>query len=284
MGIVEGGMRAVGWVGTAQAIAAVIALVVLAAMIGLVMTNLPLPQLSFGPVLRHVGRLEEAQQIASPLRSMLEMGLAGQELTFVTQRLATPFGSIGWAGFIAGMLTVMMGIAGAPWLLPRCATTLGVYEARKSLGWAIFFCGVILLTLSSIGVFFRATVMNDLVGRSVDELPTWFVQLSQLGLSGINADATALPLKSFAFARDGVLYAVPTTTNFPEVVHFLVMAGVIAAALAAAANLATPRPLALLVRLDQKSVPPLALLVTLDQKTVALLALPERLQLGPRPR
>lgn len=229
-----GGMRAVGWVSTSQAIAAIIALMVLAGMIGLVMTNLPLSQLSFGPVVRRVVRLEDVQQIASPARTMLEVGLAGSELTFVTQRLAEPFGGVGWGGFLAGTLTVMMGVAGAPWLLPRCATTLGVYEARKSLGWAIFFCGVILLTLSSIGVFFRATVMMDLVGRSLDELPAWFAQLSQLGLSGINADSGALPLKSFAFARDGVLYAVPTTANFPEVVHYLVMAGAIAAALAAA--------------------------------------------------
>lgn len=230
-----GGMRAVGWVSTSQAIAVIIALTVLAGMIGLAMTNLPLAQLSFGPVVRRVVRLEDAQQIVSPVRSMLEVGLAGSELTFVTQRLAEPFGSIGWAGFVAGTLTVMMGIAGAPWLLPRCATTLGVYEARKSLGWAIFFGGVILLTLSSIGVFFRATVMNDLVGRSLDELPAWFAQLSQLGLSGVNADSGALPLSSFAFARDGVLYAVPTTANFPQVVHYLVLAGAIAAALAAAA-------------------------------------------------
>ena len=236
--MVFGGMRAVGWVGTAQAIAAVIAIVVLSGMIGLVMTNLPLAQLSFGPVLRQIGRLEEAQQISSVVSPLFAYKLAGQDLTFVTQRLAAPFGSIGWAGFIAGTLTVMMGIAGAPWLLPRCTTTLGVYEARKSLGWAIFFTGVIMLTLSTVGMFLRGMVMSDLVGRSADQLPAWFGQLSQMGLSGVNAGASELPLSSFAFARDGVLYAVPVTAGFPDVVRYLVLAGAIAAALAAAATTA----------------------------------------------
>ena len=233
--MIFGGMRAVGWVGTAQAIAAVIAIVVLAGIIGLLMTNLPLAQLSFGPVLRRIGRLEEAQQIATPASAMWAYGLAGQELTLVTQRLASPFGSVGWAGFLAGTLTMMMGVAGAPWLLPRCATTLGVYEARKSLGWAIFFAGLIVLTLSSIAVFLRSIVMSDLVGRGIDQMPTWFARLSDMGLAGVNGRVPELPLDSFAFARDGVLFAAPLASGFPAVVHYLVMAGAIAAALAAAA-------------------------------------------------
>lgn len=236
--IVFGGMRAVGWVGTAQAIAAFIALLVLAGMIGVIETNLPLVQFSYGPVLRHVGRLEFAQQIVSPVQPFLEFGLAGMEPTFLTKQVAVPSGSIGWAAFLAGTLTVMMGIAGAPWLLPRCATTLGVYEARKSLGWAIFFAGVIILTLSAIAVFLREIVMSSMVARSVDQLPAWFIHLTKAGLADIGGQVPALPLSSFAFARDGVLYAVPLATGFPAVVHYLVLAGAIAAALAAAATTA----------------------------------------------
>ncbi len=233
-----GGMRAVGWVGTAQAMAAIIALVFLAGMIGVMETNLPLAQFSYGPVLRNVGRLETAQQVISPVQPLFEFGLSGMELTYLTKRLATPSGSIGWAAFVAGTLTVMMGIAGAPWLLPRCATTLGVYEARKSLGWAIFFAGLIMLTLSAIAVFLRHVVISSLVGRSIDQMPAWFVQLSQSGLAGIGGQVPQLPLSSFAFARDGVFYAVPMATGFPVVAQYLILAGAIAAALAAAATTA----------------------------------------------
>ena len=233
-----GGMRAVGWVGTAQAMAAIIALVLLAGMIGVMETNLPLAQFSYGPVLRHVGRLEVAQQVISPVQPLFEFGLSGMELTYLTKRLAAPSGSIGWAAFVAGTLTVMMGIAGAPWLLPRCATTLGVYEARKSLGWAIFFAGLIMLTLSAIAVFLRDIVISSLVGRSIDQMPAWFVQLSQSGLAGIGGQVPQLPLSSFAFARDGVFYAVPMATGFPVVAQYLILAGAIAAAMAAAATTA----------------------------------------------
>lgn len=233
--IILGGMRAVGWVGAAQSIAAIIAIVLLAGIIGVILTNLPLAQLSHGPVLRHIGRLEEAQQIALPSRALFEFALAGQDLTSLAHRMAAPFGSIGAGSFTTGALVVMMGIAGAPWLLPRCATTIGVYEARKSLGWAIFFAGVVLLTLSAIAVFFRGIVMSELVGQSVDQLPGWFTKLRDAGLASVDGSGGRLALSSFSFARDGVLYAVPQALGFPNVVVYLVLAGAIAAALMAAA-------------------------------------------------
>lgn len=233
--LVPGGMRAVGWAGTAQSIAAVIAIIVLAGVIGVILTNLPLAQLSYGPVLRHIGRLEEVQQIAAPTRALLEFNLAGAEPVALTQRMAAPYGSIGAGAFAAATLVIMMGVAGAPWLLPRCATTLGVYEARKSLGWAIFFSGAVLLTLSALAVFFRGIVMNDLVGRSADQLPAWFNALREAGLATVNGRVPELPLASFSFARDGVLYAIPQAMEFPDVMIYLVLAGAIAAALAAAA-------------------------------------------------
>ena len=233
--VVLGGMRAVGWVGTAQSIAAVMAIIVLAGMIGVILTNLPFAQLSYGPVLRHIGRLEEAQQIVQPSRALFDFMLAGQELTPLTQRLATPFGSVGAGGFVTAALVIMMGIAGAPWLLPRCGTTIGVYEARKSLGWAIFFAGAVLLTLSAIAVCLRGIVMNDLVGRSVEQWPGWFENLRTLGLANVTGDAARAQLHNFSFARDGVLYAIPQALEFPAVVVYLVMVGAMAAALAAAA-------------------------------------------------
>jgi cation/acetate symporter len=232
--MVFGGMRAVGWVTTAQALAAIIAIIVLAAMIGVVVTNLPVAQLSYGPVLRQIGRLEQAQQITSSARPMFEMNLAGQTLKPLTQQFAVPFGSVGWASFVASSLIVMMGIAGSPWLLPRCGTTLGVYEARKSLGWAIFFAGIVMLTLSAFAVFLRAIVMNDLVGRGSEQMPEWFTHLSSLGLAGLAERGVELPMSSFMFSRDGVLYAIPLALDFPAVVVYLVLAGAIAAALAGA--------------------------------------------------
>ena len=229
------GPHSLGWVSTAQAICAIIAIVAVAAVIGVLLTNLPLAQLSYGPVLRHIGRLEAAQQIAAPARALFDVALAGPELQPLTQPIATPFGSVGWAGFMISTLVVMLGISAAPWLLPRCATTLGVYEARKSLGWAIFFVGIIVITLSAIAVFFRRLVMSDLVGRSADQLPSWFDHLSAKGLVGITGQAAELPLSSFLFARDGILYAIPMALDFPAAFVYLILTGAVAAAMAGAA-------------------------------------------------
>ena len=95
-----------------------------------------------------------------------------------------------------------------------------------------------MLTLSAIAVFLRHVVISSLVGRSIDQMPAWFVQLSQSGLAGIGGQVPQLPLSSFAFARDGVFYAVPMATGFPVVAQYLILAGAIAAALAAAATTA----------------------------------------------
>ncbi|MBU2531281.1 MAG: sodium:solute symporter, partial [Alphaproteobacteria bacterium] len=233
-----GGMRAVGWVTTAQAMATIIAIIVLAATLGVMMTNLPVPQLSYGPVLRQIGRMENVLQLAEPTRTAFEFVLAGQEPQASMTRLASPFTSMGWVSFIASVLTVMMGIAAAPWLLPRCTTTLGVYEARKSLGWAIFFAGIVILTLSSIAIFLRAIVMSELAGRSVDQLPAWFMELQAMGLAKVAGSPNDLSMSNLLFSRDGILFAIPRALDFPDAMMYLVLAGAIAAALAAAATTA----------------------------------------------
>ena len=232
--IVFGGMRSVGWVATAQSIALLIAIIVLAGLIGVMLTNLPLAQLSYGPVLRQITRIEDAQGMVTAARAVLEIAPSGRELTAITSRAASPEAAMGSLGFIVTTLAVTAGIAGAPWLLPRCATTLGVYEARKSLGWAIFFAGVVLITLSALAMFFRSIVMTELVGRSFVELPLWFDELVARGLASVEAGSSVLALGSFQFARDGILFAIPGALEFPAIVVYLVLASMIAAAFAAA--------------------------------------------------
>jgi cation/acetate symporter len=236
--IVFGGMRSIGWVATGQSIAVLIAVIVLAGLIGVIMTNLPLAQLSYGPVLRQITRLEEAQGIATAARAALEIAPSGRELTSIAARAASPGAAMGSIGFIVTTLCVTAGIAGAPWLLPRCTTTLGVYEARKSLGWAIFFSGIVIITLSAIAMFLRSIVMTDLIARSPGDLPLWFTELAARGFAAIEGNAPVVTLSSLAFARDGILFAAPGALGFPDIVLYLVLAGVIAAAFAAAVTTA----------------------------------------------
>src|SRR5262249_13114401 len=50
--VVLGGMRSLTWTGSAQAIAAILALVVPVTIVAVMVTNFPLPQLTNGPLLR----------------------------------------------------------------------------------------------------------------------------------------------------------------------------------------------------------------------------------------
>ena len=234
-----GGMRSLTWSNTAQAIVALLALLVPVAIVAALETNLPLPQLSHGPVLRGIGRLESLQGVPMPIALPLTLDFAGQELRALAHRMAQPYASVGPLAFVLMSLTVMCGVAAAPWLLPRCGCTPGVYDTRKACAWAVVFCGLILLTTASVAVFLRDIVMDSLVGHAAGELPDWFERLRAMGMAGISGDAAHLPLTAFSFKRDVALFALPIAARFPEVALHLALAGVVGAALLGASTAVT---------------------------------------------
>ena len=65
--VTPGGMRSLTWSGAAAAIAAIAALIVPVVIVAVLTTNLPLPQLSYGPVLRALIRTETLQEYPPPL-------------------------------------------------------------------------------------------------------------------------------------------------------------------------------------------------------------------------
>jgi len=234
LAIVLGGMRSLSWANTAESIAVLTALIVPVSMVAAAVTHLPFAQLSHGPVLRALGRLEARQGMPIPELSPLAFGLAGSELEPIVQRMATPFGSVGSLSFVLVSLTLMAGVAAAPWLLPRAGTTPSIYETRKSLGWAALVVGIIMLTGSSVAVFMRDVVMDTLVGQSLSQLPDWFRSLEAAGLAGVHGQVPRLPISSFSFKRDAVLFALPIAAGYPAVLIYLSLAGALAAAIAAA--------------------------------------------------
>lgn len=232
--VTAGGMRGASWSGTAQSIAVCLAILVPAGLVAVLAGNLPIPQLSHGPTLRAMGSLERLQGLAIIPAPTLAFSLAGVEPTAIAKRFASPFGSIGPAAYVITTLTVMAGIAAAPWLLPRAGTTLGVYEARKSAGWATVTAGVVLLTLSALAVFMRDILFEQLSMREAEKLPVWFAELTRQGLATVGVEGPRLPPQSFLFARDGVLFALPIAAGFPDALFYLTLVGAMAAALAGA--------------------------------------------------
>ena len=231
-----GGMRALTWSSVAQSIAALLALIVPVAVVAIMWTNLPLPQLSHGPLMRVIARQEALQGLPIVFAQGMAFDLPGSGLSGIGKRFATSFSAVGPAGFVAAVLTVMMGVAAAPWLLPRIATAPGVYQARKSLGWATVVFGLVMLTAASIAVFSRALLFESTIDGVI---PDWLRQLAALGYAEIDAkpqqgaiEAGRSVLAGLTFARDCVLFSLPMAAGLSPVFAALAAVGALAACLA----------------------------------------------------
>jgi cation/acetate symporter len=232
--VVLGGMRSLTWSGSAQAIAAVLALIVPVTIVAVIVTNFPLPQLTNGPLLRALTHTEAAQGLAMVDAPSLTFALPGDGIGHIVKRFTAPFGAIGPIAFVVAMLTVMAGIASSPWLIPRVTMTPGVYETRKSLGWATVYLGLIMLTAAAVSVFMRDFLMDMIRAGPSGTLAPWMQQLVQLGFVSVDTAAAPLTYSSFGFLRDGVLLSLPVAAGLPSVFVYFAAAGIVAAALVGA--------------------------------------------------
>jgi cation/acetate symporter len=232
-----GGMRSLAWSSVAQSIAALIALLVPVAIVAVIVTNLPLPVLSSGPILRLVGRAEAAQGLPIILPPALAFDMPGEGLAPIAKRYSDAFGSVGPLAFIIVTLSMLSGIASAPWLLPRVAGTPGVYETRKSLGWATLLFGISMLTISSVAIFMRDYLTDLVTVVGPVRFPAWFDELRAQGILAVAGDGRPT-LSSFSVSRDDVLFSLPVAAEMPAAITYLAAGGAVAAALATAGAVA----------------------------------------------
>jgi cation/acetate symporter len=231
--VLLGGMRALTWSSAAKAIVAILALAVSASIIAILVSNLPLPQMTHGNVVRVLTRMEVAQGVPVVLAPPLAFDLPGAGPEPLVKRFMQSFGSIGSLSFVLMSFVAAAGIAASPGLLSRVGTTPGVYEARKSLGWAVLIVGLVVLTLPAIAVYLRAMLLEQVASHPGDRLPLWFQLLQQAGIANIEAKGQVVKLASISFERDATLFALPLAAGFPQVLVYLSLAGALAAALAA---------------------------------------------------
>src|SRR5262249_17380013 len=149
------------------------------------------------------------------------------------------FGTVGSPAFVLMSLVMTAGIAGSPALLARSGTTPGVYEARKSFGWAVLVAGLVLLTLPAFAVYLRALILDQVIGQSGGSLPVWFQLLQQGGIARVESKTPVVTLGAISFERDAVLFALPIAIQLPQALVYLPLAGALAAALAALASALT---------------------------------------------
>jgi len=228
-----GGMRAVTWTQVAQYIVLIIAYLVPVVWLSIKVTGNPVPQLAYGEVLQQIGGLEQ------------QLG--------VTAGHATPFVKNDMVNFLALTFCLMVGTAALPHILMRFFTTPSVKEARKSVGWSLFFIFLLYFTAPAYAAFAKLEVYSNVVGQAIASLPAWVASWSKVGLVSI-CDATnametikgctangngdgILQLAELVLNADAIVLATPEIAGLPYVVAGLVAAGGLAAALSTADGL-----------------------------------------------
>ena len=143
--------------------------------------------------------------------------------------------------FLALVFCLMVGTAGLPHLLTRFYTLPSVAEARSSVAWSLFFIGLLYLSVPALAVLVKFEVLNNLVGSSFEDLPSWMFQWARLDsalleFSDVNGDRV-LQLGELKLGADMIMLATPELGGMPFVVSGLVAAGGLAAALSTADGL-----------------------------------------------
>ncbi len=143
--------------------------------------------------------------------------------------------------FLALVFCLMVGTAGLPHLLTRFYTLPSVAQARTSVAWSFFFIGLLYLSVPALAVMVKFEVLNNLVGSSFEDLPSWMFQWARLdsgllSFSDINGDRV-LQLGELKLGADMIMLATPEMGGMPYVVSGLVAAGGLAAALSTADGL-----------------------------------------------
>jgi cation/acetate symporter len=172
-------------------------------------------------------------------------GLPPQALPYVDSPDAPPLADVSFQqariNFIALALCLMMGTAAMPHVLTRCYTTPSVSEARRSVGWALFFIALLYVSAPALAVMVKYEVFSHLVGTPFDHLPGWLRHWGKLdaglvSVEDINRDGI-LQLGELRLGQDVIVLAAPEIGGLPYVVTYLVAAGGLAAALSTADGL-----------------------------------------------
>ncbi len=233
-----GGMRSLTWTQCAQLIVVVLGITVPLIAISLLVTNLPLPQLSFGGLLDDMGQLEVTRGLTAHGTSTISDALPSADPTPLTRPFTDLFGVVGAGDYLALILCITLGSAVLPSQIARLATTPTVSAVRKSFGWAALIVGFMALTVPAYATFTKLEVLQQLLGLPLAQIPEWGRLLEQLGLvtlSGNQLDPS-LGAARVMFHRDTVALILPVINNFPFVLIGVVGAAAIAAVLAAAAG------------------------------------------------
>ena len=219
---VLGGMRAVTRIQIVQYIILALALLIPAFLILIEQTDVPYAQMLFAPTLEDLPSLAPFQGLPSLEDARLPVGAITDPLNA-----------------FALIFCLALGTASLPHILMRTFTSTNISQTRRSLGWAIAFLAVIFAALPVFAGFAKFSVLSDVVGRSLFDLPQWVERWADLGLVRVidANDDGAVALSEFFMGRDAVLLASPDMAGLPRFFSGLLAVGGFSAILATASGL-----------------------------------------------
>jgi cation/acetate symporter len=199
------------------------------------------PQTEAAAAAQYQRAYDQAQRMAAPLAGMAPHAVpyaAGDPNGTPRERAAYRDERI---NFLALVLCLMLGTAAMPHVLTRYCTTPSTSEARRSVGWSLFFIALLYLAAPALAAIVKYEVFSHLVGQPFSSLPAWIGRWSRLdpslvSVEDVNGDGL-LQLSELWLAQDAVVLAAPEIGGLPLVVTYLVAAGGLAAALSTADGL-----------------------------------------------
>ncbi|WP_187971873.1 sodium:solute symporter family protein [Aquibium microcysteis] len=239
-----GGMKAVTWTQVAQYIVLIVAYLLPAIWMSTVKFGIPVPQLTYGGALSQIAQYE-------------------QVLGVVKSHVA-PFQTYTPRDYFFLIFCLMVGTASLPHILMRFFTTPTVREARKSVGWSLFFIFLLYFTAPAYAAFSKMNLMELFASSTAgggllafSEIPQWMLNWGSIAghqlvtICGVKAETVAaiqaaceakgfaagFPYAELKLNNDMIVLSTPSIAGMPIWVVGLVGAGGFAAALSTADGL-----------------------------------------------
>ncbi|CDN13053.1 MAG: cation acetate symporter [Richelia sp.] len=225
---VLGGMKGITWTQVIQYCVLIVAYLIPAIAISLLLTNNPVPQLSF------------AFSDIVPKLNQIQVDLGFQEYT-------QPFANKSMLDVLFITIALMVGTAGLPHVIVRFYTVPDVRSARYSGGWALLLIALLYTTAPAISTFARYNLINTLNNQTIEQINQldWAKKWENTKLLTFddkngNGKIELSPDKNtseITINPDIVVLSTPEVANLPAWVIGLVAAGGLAAALSTASGL-----------------------------------------------
>ncbi|WP_074410287.1 sodium:solute symporter family protein [Aquimarina megaterium] len=227
---VLGGMKGITYTQVAQYCILIFAFMVPVIFLSIQLTNNPLPFFGLG------SKVAGSEVFLLDKLDGLNTELGFEKFTDRTMSMTNLF---------AMAVTLMIGTAGMPHVIVRFFTVPKVKDARKSVGYALFFIVILFISIPAVGAFTRTIFIENLQGIAYSEVPSWFktweniglISFNDLNMDGIIHYAKNTMVNELTVDKDIIFLMTPEVANLPNWVVALVAAGGLAAALSTAAGL-----------------------------------------------